>query len=109
VHNECHRRRVVVARGSEGWGALDEELSPGVWELPNQVAPIRIAGSMGSSPLPGVCHLSYTHLLLVEMDRVDVSLWNYQDAADGETSTPTRSLGWVDSHSCMLSGLIGWF
>ena len=29
VQNWCHRRRVVVARGSEGWDALDEELSDG--------------------------------------------------------------------------------
>ena len=27
VQNRCHRRRVVVARDSEGWGALDEKLS----------------------------------------------------------------------------------
>jgi hypothetical protein len=53
VHNWCHRRRVVVARGSEGWDALDEELSPGEWELPSHVAPIRIAGSMGFKPAPG--------------------------------------------------------
>jgi hypothetical protein len=49
---QCHHRRVVVARGSEGWDALDEELRPGEWELPNQVAPIRIAGSMGFKPAP---------------------------------------------------------
>jgi hypothetical protein len=52
VQNWCHRRRVVVARGSEGWDALDEELTPGEWELPTHVAPIRIAGSMGFKPAP---------------------------------------------------------
>jgi hypothetical protein len=46
VQNWCHCRRVVVARGSEGWDALDEELSLCKWELPSHVAPIRIAGSI---------------------------------------------------------------
>ena len=54
VQNWCHRRRVVVARGSDGWGALDEELSDGEWELPSHVPPIRLrlGGSKGFRPAP---------------------------------------------------------
>ena len=52
VQNWCHRRRVVVARGSEGWDALDEELSDGEWELPSHVPPIRLGGSKGFKPAP---------------------------------------------------------
>ena len=50
VQNGCHCRRVVVARGSEGRGALDEELSDGEWELPSYVPPIRFGGSKGFKP-----------------------------------------------------------
>ena len=39
VENWCHRRCVVVARCSEGWGALDEELSGSEWELPSHAPP----------------------------------------------------------------------
>ena len=38
VKNRSHRRRVTVARGSEGWDALDEELSDGEWEWPSLMA-----------------------------------------------------------------------
>ena len=31
VQNWYHRRRIVVTRDPEGWGALDEELSDGEW------------------------------------------------------------------------------
>ena len=41
VQNWCHRRRVVVAHGSEGWGALDE-LGDGEWELPSHISRIRL-------------------------------------------------------------------
>ena len=37
VQNRSHRRRVAVGRGSEGWDALDEELSDGEWEWPSHV------------------------------------------------------------------------
>jgi hypothetical protein len=60
VPHWCHPPRVVVARGSEGWDALDEELSPCEWELPSHVSPIRIAGCMGSKPaltsMPPIIH-----------------------------------------------------
>jgi len=52
VQNWCHRRRVVVARGSEGWDALDEELSDGEWELPSHVPPVRLGGTKGFKPAP---------------------------------------------------------
>ena len=52
VQNWCHRRRVVVARGSDGWDALDEELSDGEWELPSHIPPIRLGGSKGFKPAP---------------------------------------------------------
>jgi len=52
VQNWSHRRRVVVARGSEGWDALDEELSDGEWEPPSHVPPIRFDGSKGFKPAP---------------------------------------------------------
>ena len=65
VQNWCHRRRVVVARGFDGWDALDEELSDGEWELPSHVPPFRFGAVRGSSLLLRVCLLSYTHLLLV--------------------------------------------
>ncbi len=37
VQNLYHRRRVVVARGSERRDALDVELSDGEWGLPTHV------------------------------------------------------------------------
>jgi len=40
-----HHRRLAIARGSEGWDALDEELSYGGWEWPSHVPPICFAGS----------------------------------------------------------------
>jgi len=52
VQNWCHRRRVVAARGSEGWDAPDEDLGDGDWELPSHVPPIRFGGSMGFKPAP---------------------------------------------------------
>ena len=54
VQNWYHRRRVVVARDSEGWGALDEELSDGEWEceLPSHLPPIRFGCSKGFKPAP---------------------------------------------------------
>jgi hypothetical protein len=52
VQNGCHRRRVVVARGSECQDLLDQEPSPGEWELPSRVAPIQIAGSIGFKLAP---------------------------------------------------------
>jgi hypothetical protein len=52
VQSWCHRCRVVLARGSKGWDALGEELSPGEWDLPSHAAPIRFAGSMGLKPAP---------------------------------------------------------
>jgi len=52
VQNWCHRRRVIVARGSEGWDALDEELSDGEWELPSHVPPVRFGTNMGFKPAP---------------------------------------------------------
>ena len=63
----CHRCRGVVARGSGGWGALEEELSDGEWELPGHIAPIRFEGNKGSSLLLRVCRLPYTLQLLVYM------------------------------------------
>ena len=54
VQNWSHRRRVAVARGSEEWDALDEELSDGEWELPSHVPPIRVAGSKGFKPAPAI-------------------------------------------------------
>ena len=48
--------------------------------------------------------LSYTHLLIV-WGRVDVPLWNYEVAADRET-TSARGLRWVNSHSYMLTDVI---
>ena len=77
----CHRRRVVVARGSECWDALDEALSDGEWELPSM------------SLLFGVEALRVSSLLLrVSRRRVDVPIWNHHGTADRKTSTPTRSL-----------------
>ena len=52
VQNWSHRRRAVAARGSEGWDALDEELSDGEWELPSHVAPIRFGSNKGFKPAP---------------------------------------------------------
>jgi len=48
------RRRVAVARGSEGWGALDEDLSDGEWELTSHVPRIRFAGSKGFKAAPAI-------------------------------------------------------
>lgn len=52
VQNWWHRRRVVVARGSEGWGVLDDKLGGGEWELPRHIPPIRFGGSKGFKPAP---------------------------------------------------------
>ena len=39
VQNWSHHHCVTVASGSEGWNALDEELSNSEWELPSHVPP----------------------------------------------------------------------
>ena len=61
VQNWRHRRR-IIARGSEGCDAPDEEPSDGEWELHS---PIRLEASRGSSLLLRVWLLSYTYLLLI--------------------------------------------
>ena len=72
VQNWCHRRRVVVARGSEGLGALDEELSDGELELLSQSLLFGLEAVRVSSLHLRVCHrLSYTLLLLVYMVLVE--------------------------------------
>ena len=67
VQNWCHRRRVVVARGYEGWDALDEELNDGEW-WPVMSLLFGLEAVKGSILLLQVCpRLSYILLLLVYM------------------------------------------
>jgi len=54
VQNWSHHHCVTVASGSEGWNALDEELSNSEWELPSHVPLIRFAGSEGFKHAPVV-------------------------------------------------------
>jgi hypothetical protein len=101
VWNGCHQRRVVVVPDSEGWGALDEELSDGEWELPSHVPPIRFGGSNAFKPaLPcAICRLPPSQLdvpkrhwrpRVVEHATYHTPTcwsWGCPDSADRETST----------------------
>ena len=59
VQNWRHRRRVVVARGSEGWDSPDEELSDSEWELPSHVPLIRF-GAVGVQACSCECASCHT-------------------------------------------------
>jgi len=52
VQNWWNRRHVVMARGSEHWDVLDEDLGNANWELPSHIPPIRFGASMGFKPAP---------------------------------------------------------
>ena len=101
VQSWCNRCRIVVARGSDGWDALDEELSDGEWELPSHVPPIRLGGSKGFKPAPASMP-PVMHPPTVNLNGHGgglMPLWKSQDAADRETTIWSLG-GSILIHAC---------